>query len=94
MVSIMAAMARNRVIGKEGRIPWSIPGEQTWFRQVTWGKPVILGRVSWEEIGGPPAGPGASGAHPGMAGIPAGGYGELRRWRKHGFSAGTQRRLL
>ncbi len=53
MVSIMAAMARNRVIGKEGRIPWSIPGEQTWFRQVTWGKPVILGRVSWEEIGGP-----------------------------------------
>lgn len=56
MISIIAAFDRNRVIGKNGRIPWKIPGEQSRFRELTTGNAVIMGRRTYEEIGKPLSG--------------------------------------
>lgn len=53
MLAIIAAYAKNRVIGKEGRIPWNIKGEQSRFRELTTGNVVIMGRRTYEEIGHP-----------------------------------------
>lgn len=53
MISIIAAYAKNRVIGKDGRIPWKIPGEQKRFKELTTGNVVIMGRRTYEEIGRP-----------------------------------------
>ena len=51
MIAIIAAYAQNRVIGRAGRIPWKIPGEQLRFRELTLGNVVIMGRRTYEEIG-------------------------------------------
>lgn len=53
MIAIIVAYAQNRVIGREGRIPWKIPGEQLRFRELTLGNAVIMGRRTYEEIGRP-----------------------------------------
>lgn len=53
MLAIIAAYAQNRVIGREGRIPWKIPGEQLRFRELTLGDAVVMGRRTYEEIGRP-----------------------------------------
>ena len=50
---MIAAYAKNRVIGNKGRIPWDIPGEQSRFRELTLGNVVIMGRRTYEEIGHP-----------------------------------------
>ena len=52
-ISLIAAMARNRVIGRQGNIPWRIPGEQKIFKRFTLGKALILGRKTSESIGRP-----------------------------------------
>ena len=53
MVAIIAAYSQNRVIGRNGRIPWQIKGEQLRFRNLTLGNAVIMGRRTFEEIGHP-----------------------------------------
>lgn len=53
MVALIAACAKNQVIGEKGRIPWRIKGEQKRFRELTTGNVVIMGRCSYEEIGKP-----------------------------------------
>lgn len=53
MISIIAAMSLNRVIGKNNRIPWKIPGEQQRFKQITWGHAIIMGRKTHQSIGKP-----------------------------------------
>lgn len=53
MISIIAAVAKNGVIGKAGKMPWKIPGEQRQFKELTTGHVVIMGRKSFEEIGHP-----------------------------------------
>ncbi|MCP4423175.1 MAG: type 3 dihydrofolate reductase [Chloroflexi bacterium] len=50
IISLIAAMDVNRVIGKDGRIPWRLPDDMKWFRQQTMGKPVIMGRKTYESI--------------------------------------------
>jgi len=50
-VSLIAAMAANRVIGDGPRIPWRIPGEQKIFKRLTEGKVVAMGRKTFESIG-------------------------------------------
>ncbi|MCM1129893.1 MAG: dihydrofolate reductase [Alistipes senegalensis] len=50
-LSLIAAMAENRVIGKDGRMPWHIPGELKIFRQYTMGKVLVMGRKTHESIG-------------------------------------------
>ena len=50
-IAHVVAMAENRVIGKNGQMPWHIPGEQKIFRNLTVGKALILGRKTHESIG-------------------------------------------
>ena len=52
-ISLIAAMAKNRVIGDKGGIPWEIPGEQKLFKKFTMGHAVIMGRKTYESIGQP-----------------------------------------
>lgn len=53
IISIIAAMADNRVIGIDNRLPWSLPADMKWFRQQTSGKPVLMGRKTYDSIGKP-----------------------------------------
>ncbi|WP_234775716.1 dihydrofolate reductase [Paraburkholderia tropica] len=52
-VSMVAAMAKNRVIGANNGIPWHVPGEQKRFRQLTEGQLIVMGRLTYESIGRP-----------------------------------------
>lgn len=52
-VALVAARARNGVIGDGGTIPWHLPGDFQHFKQVTLGHPLIMGRVTFESIGRP-----------------------------------------
>lgn len=52
-VSIIVAMDRERGIGIDGRIPWRLPADLAHFKQVTMGRPVIMGRATYESIGRP-----------------------------------------
>ena len=49
-ISLIAAMASNRVIGSKGNIPWKIPGEQKMFKKITIGHTVIMGRKTFESL--------------------------------------------
>lgn len=49
-LSLIWAMAENRVIGRDGDLPWRLPGEMQYFRAVTLGKPVIVGRKTFESF--------------------------------------------
>lgn len=51
MISLIVARTQNKVIGKENAMPWHLPGDLAWFRQNTLGKPVIMGRKTYESIG-------------------------------------------
>ncbi len=53
MISIVAAASENNVIGKDGRLPWHLPDDLKHFREITEGKPVIMGRKTYETIGKP-----------------------------------------
>jgi dihydrofolate reductase len=52
-ISIIVAMARNRIIGANGVIPWHLPEELKRFKSVTMGHHIIMGRKTWESIGRP-----------------------------------------
>lgn len=47
---IIAALAKNRVIGMDGKIPWDIPEDMKRFRNFTYGHPVIMGRKTYDSI--------------------------------------------
>ncbi len=51
MISLIAAMAVDRVIGMENTMPWRLPADLAWFKKITLNKPVIMGRRTWESIG-------------------------------------------
>lgn len=51
--SIIVAVADNRVIGNAGDLPWRISSELKNFRRLTMGKPLVMGRKTFESIGGP-----------------------------------------
>jgi dihydrofolate reductase len=53
IISLIAAMSENRVIGAGNRIPWSIPSDLKRFNEITMGHPVIFGRKTFESIGRP-----------------------------------------
>ena len=53
MRSLVVAMARNRVIGRDNRLPWRRPADLAYFKQVTAGHPVVMGRRNYESIGKP-----------------------------------------
>jgi dihydrofolate reductase len=49
----IVAMSRNRAIGRENKLPWHIPEELRWFKKMTTGHVIIMGRRTWESIGMP-----------------------------------------
>lgn len=53
MISLIAALAADRVIGLENAMPWDLPADLAWFKRNTLDKPVIMGRLTWESIGRP-----------------------------------------
>jgi len=52
-ISIITAMDQNQLIGKDNALPWKIPADLQFFKRVTMGKPVIMGRKTFESIGRP-----------------------------------------
>ena len=52
-LSIVVAVADNGVIGRDGALPWHLPDDLRHFRQLTMGKPILMGRRTFESIGRP-----------------------------------------
>jgi dihydrofolate reductase len=52
-VSLVVAMADNGVIGRRGGLPWHLPDDLKFFKNVTFGKPVLMGRRTYDSIGKP-----------------------------------------
>ena len=50
IVILVAALAENRVIGRDGDLPWHLPADLKHFKAMTLGKPVIMGRKTWESL--------------------------------------------
>lgn len=50
-ISLIVAMSENRVIGQNGGMPWHLPEDLKYFRKVTLGKPVVMGRKTYASIG-------------------------------------------
>lgn len=51
IISAILAMDENRVIGKDNQLPWHLPADLQHFKQITWGKPIIMGRKTFQSIG-------------------------------------------
>jgi dihydrofolate reductase len=51
--ALIVAMSQNRVIGRNNQLPWYLPGDLKYFKQATMGKPIIMGRKTWDSIGRP-----------------------------------------
>jgi dihydrofolate reductase len=56
IISIIAAMAENRVIGRNNKMPWDLPSDRKRFHSITRGHPIIMGRKTFESIGRPLSG--------------------------------------
>jgi dihydrofolate reductase len=52
-ISMIVARSRNHVIGRDNQMPWKISADLQFFKKVTMGYPVIMGRKTWESIGRP-----------------------------------------
>jgi len=52
-ISLVWAMAQNRVIGRNNQLPWYLPEDLKYFKRITLGKPVIMGRKTFDSIGKP-----------------------------------------
>lgn len=52
-LSIISALDINHVIGFNNQLPWSLPADLLRFKRITWGKPIIMGRNTYESIGRP-----------------------------------------
>ncbi|MGA7980377.1 MAG: dihydrofolate reductase [Chromatiaceae bacterium] len=52
LVSIAAAMTRDRVIGRKNQLPWHLPADLAHFRRITLDKPIVMGRRTWESLPG------------------------------------------
>jgi dihydrofolate reductase len=53
MRSLIVAMTKNRVIGYQNKMPWHLPAELAYFKRITTGHPIIMGRKTFESIGRP-----------------------------------------
>ncbi len=52
-LELVAALARNRVIGRGNALPWHLPEDLRFFKRLTLGQPVLMGRRTWDSIGRP-----------------------------------------
>lgn len=53
LVSVIVAVSENGVIGRENQLPWRLPADLLYFKQQTWGLPVLMGRKTFESMGKP-----------------------------------------
>ncbi|MCW8891271.1 MAG: type 3 dihydrofolate reductase [Sedimenticola sp.] len=51
-ISLIAAMDEGRVIGRENSLPWRLPADLQHFKKLTVGKPIVMGRKTWESLPG------------------------------------------
>lgn len=51
LISFVVAAAKNNAIGKDGKIPWHLPNDLKYFKNITWGMPVLMGRKTFESMG-------------------------------------------
>ena len=49
----VAAMTQNRVLGKDGKMPWHLPADLKFFKRITSGHPILMGRKTWDSLGRP-----------------------------------------
>jgi dihydrofolate reductase len=49
----IVAMSLNRVIGKDNKLPWHLPDDLRWFKKLTTGNVIVMGRKTWDSIGKP-----------------------------------------
>ena len=52
-IALIAAVADNGVVGRDSQLPWHLPGDLQYFRRNTMGKPIVMGRKTWDSIGRP-----------------------------------------
>ncbi len=52
-MTLVAAMSQNRVIGIDGQLPWHLPADLAHFKSLTLGKPILMGRLTYDSIGRP-----------------------------------------
>jgi dihydrofolate reductase len=52
LVSIIAALSENRVIGRDNKLPWHLPADLARFKRLTLNKPILMGRRTWESLPG------------------------------------------
>ena len=55
-ITLIAALTDDGVIGKDNQLPWRLPADLRRFKKITMGKPMIMGRKTWESIGKPLSG--------------------------------------
>jgi dihydrofolate reductase len=53
VISLIAALAENHVIGRDNRLPWHLPADLRHFKRLTLDKPILMGRNTWESLPGP-----------------------------------------
>ena len=53
VLSLLVAASENNVIGKNNQLPWHLPSDLKYFKNQTWGMPIIMGRKSFESVGKP-----------------------------------------
>ncbi len=53
MISLIVAVSANHVIGTRGELPWRLPDDLGRFKEITMGKPIVMGRKTWDSIGRP-----------------------------------------
>ncbi len=53
IISLIAALAKNRVIGKQGEIPWQVPEDLKHFKETTMGHPIVMGRKTFDTLDKP-----------------------------------------
>ncbi len=52
-LALIAAVAENGIVGRDNRLPWHLPEDLKYFKRTTVGKPVVMGRKTWDSIGRP-----------------------------------------
>lgn len=52
-IALIAAMAHHRVLGKDNKMPWHLPADLAYFKKVTFGKPIVMGRKTFDSLGRP-----------------------------------------
>jgi len=53
IISLLVAVAENGVIGRDNKLPWHLPADLKRFKQLSIGKPTVMGRKTWESLGRP-----------------------------------------